>query len=214
MFGVITFLPYNLSVRLQKYRRSASASFVLLSSHSSRGILSDPEREGLKELYSRLYSVQSSLIEITSSYMKYKEVTFNGKLIGSHKSRSNNSSLVMCVWEPLLSSTYNVLTTHSQPVAHAQEERPARINFLAKHTIHIHHESFTHVLFSASWFKRHPKRLSFGSPISVWECDIFDLSFISSLIPIQFIKSRTVSLVDSLDDTSGHVLFVVPCIDF
>ena len=40
-------------------------------SHSSKGILSRNEKEGLIELYSRLYSVQSSSVEIPSSYVRF-----------------------------------------------------------------------------------------------------------------------------------------------
>ena len=69
-------------------------------------------------------------------------------------------------------------------------------------------------MFSALWFKRHLMADTYGSPISIWECDIFDLPDVSSIVPIQFIRSRTVSLIDKLDDTYGTVLFVSPCIDF
>lgn len=130
--------------------------------------------------------------------MKYKEVTLNGKVIGAYNSRSKNSSVVMCTWDPVLSLTYNA--------SQVQEERPARVNYFAKHTVCVEEKRFTHLLFSAAWFKHHPKQLSCGSPISVWQCDIFDLSPVS--------KSRTVSLVDVLDNTYGQALFVIPCIDF
>lgn len=183
---------------------------VHFPSCSTRGVLNVSEKRNLAELYSRLYSVQSSLIDVPSSYIKYREVTLNGKTIGSFHSRSKNSSIVMCSWKPFLASSYE----HTQIVEQESEQRPARIDYFMKHTVRIESKTFTHVLFSASWFKSHPKRNSFGPPISVWECDIFDLSLLSSIIPIQFISSRTVSLVDTLDDSFGKAIFVIPCIDF
>lgn len=127
-------------------------------------------------------------------------MTLNGKVLGSHNSRSKNSSVVMCVWNPLLSSAGN------------DQERPVRIDFFAKHSVNIEQKSLTHLLFSGSWFKHHPNQLSLGPPITVWEYDLFDSSVISNLIPVQFIKSRTISIVDTLS-TTGHALFLIPCID-
>ena len=47
-----------------------------------------------------------------------------------------------------------------------------------------------------------------------WFCyyDVFEVGGMHSLVPIQFVKCRTVSLVDKLDGES--VLFLSPCIDF
>ena len=94
------------------------------------------------------------------------------------------------------------------------EERPAKVNYFIKHTITISNHSATVLLFSASWFKHHQKNNHFGRPMSVWECDLFDDPEVSHLIPVQFIRRRTVSLVDVFDDTLGSALFVIPCIDF
>ena len=77
----------------------------------------------------------------------------------------------------------------------------------------MHGTCYSHILFSAMWFKQHPMADSYGSPISIWECDIFDIPEVSYIIPIQFIRCRTVSLVDKLNDTYGTVLFVSPCVD-
>ena len=54
--------------------------------------------------------------------------------------------------------------------------------------------------------------LLFGQPVTVWECDIFELFGCHSTIPVQLIKSRTVSCLYKLNEES--VLLVVPCIDF
>ena len=47
----------------------------------------------------------------------------------------------------------------------------------------------------------------FGKPATVWEHDSFELC---NFIPIEKSNSRTVSLVDNLDDVFGNVLFVSP----
>lgn len=45
------------------------------------------------------------------------------------------------------------------------------------------------------------------TPVSIWEHDIFEMPTIS-LLPVQFIKSRTISLVDVMENF-GNVLYVV-----
>lgn len=180
---------------------------ISLPSHSSRGILSSAEINGLKCMYSRLYQVSVSSLEVNSAFKKYKTISLNGKQVGSYNSRCRSSSTMMCLWHPLFSQ-------HVVASPQSSEQRPAKINYFAKHTVIINGEYHTHLLFSASWFKRHYKVDAFGSPISLWECDLFDLPEVSSIIPVQFIRCRTVSLVDKLDDTHGNVLFIVPCIGF
>ena len=86
--------------------------------------------------------------------------------------------------------------------------------FLAKHNIEVNGIRHSLILFSASWFKYHPDKYIFGKPITVWECDIYETPGSHSIIPVEFIEFRTVSLVDQLSNISGHVLLVCPCIDF
>lgn len=199
-----TFLPPSLDIEgIKDWSIETGLLDANLPSYSSRGILSSTERGGLRELYSRLYSVSPSVIEVNAMFIKYK---INGKQLGAHNSRSCRSSIVMCNWEPILSATHPNESTH--------EDRPARINFFAQHRVLIQNKYYTHLLFSASFFKHHSKKMSCGSPITVWEHDIFDISGISSLVPVQFIKCRTVTLVDHLDDSSGCALFVIPIVDF
>lgn len=93
-------------------------------------------------------------------------------------------------------------------------DRPARINYFVKHTVIINNKPLGHLLFSAIWFKKHQQNNVFGKPISVWECDLFDIPSVSSIIPVHFIKCRTVSLTDVLDSNYGNALFVTPCVDF
>ena len=95
-----------------------------------------------------------------------------------------------------------------------QEIRPARINYLAKHTVTVQEERYEHLLVSVSWFKHHPLENIFGKPVSIWECDLFETPGVHSVIPVQFIRSRTVSLIDKIQEHDPTVLFVVPCVDF
>ena len=53
----------------------------------------------------------------------------------------------------------------------------------------------------------------YEKPITVWEPDTFETDYHHSVIPIQFIASRTVSLIDEVDGL-GSALFVIPCINF
>ena len=68
----------------------------------------------------------------------------------------------------------------------------------------------THLLVNLSWFKYHPKNVAFGKPITLWYHDLFEDCGIHSFIPVQFIRSRSASFIDKLDDES----IVVGIIDF
>lgn len=162
---------------------------------------SQSQTNGLEQLYCTLHSVSSTSITMTSSFRKYKEITLYQRQLGCHRSRSSSSSLVMASWNLTLNGDDE------------EAVRPARINYFAEHSVCIDNTWVTHLLFSASWFKTHPKQQDYGKPISLWECDIFEIPGQYSILPVQAIKCRTVSLEDKLE--SGEtVLFICPCIDF
>ena len=66
------------------------------------------------------------------------------------------------------------------------------------------------MLVSLSWFQRHEQQHSSGKPVTIWEYDLFCNAGIFRFIPVQLIISRTVTLVDKMDEHSGRVLFVSP----
>ena len=173
---------------------------VLLPPHSARGTFSVAEREELRKLYSKLYKTPFESMVVNCSFVKYRNIFMYGKQVGSHNSRSRNSSVVMCHYDSLLPKS-------------SKSDRPARINYFAKHTVLIGDKSITHLLFSASFFKIHPQQTELGQPLSIWECDIFESPEIS-ILPVHFIKCRTVSLVDVFGDSYGNVLLVIPCVNF
>ena len=90
--------------------------------------------------------------------------------------------------------------------------RAVQIDFFCKSIVEINGESKTHLLVSLAWFKPHPKSYELGKPTTVWYHDLFELHGFHSIIPVQFLTSRAVSLIEQLDNES--VLFVCPCIDF
>ncbi len=111
--------------------------------------------------------------------------------MGSHKSRSSSSSIVLA----------------KRYIYPSDEERPCQVHFYARHAPCINGSSVTFLLFYATWFKPHRDVSLYGKPVSIWESDVFELSDTYSLLPVQFIQSRTVSLVDKLP-TNETVLFV------
>lgn len=62
-----------------------------------------------------------------------------------------------------------------------------------------------------SWYKFHHKMLSLGKPLTVWSPDIFEPEGVHSIIPIQMLKSRVVSLQTKIEDET--VLIVSPCVE-
>ena len=87
-----------------------------------------------------------------------------------------------------------------------------RINYFARHSVCVQGSLHNMVLFSASWFKPHSCNDKYGKPVTVWECDLFEVHGLYSILPIHFIRYRTISCVDKVNDASA--LLVCPCIDF
>ena len=106
---------------------------VSLPSHSIKGVFSTAELEGLKMMYSRLYSISPSSIDVCSAFMKYRMVSLNSKAIGSHNSRCRSSSILMCLWHPIFSD-YSYIPPAPYDCVFKQ---PARVNYFAKHTVII-----------------------------------------------------------------------------
>ena len=152
----------------------------------TRAVFDASEMEELLQLLTILYPTSINR-EISSLYCKYSSVMMGGKVFGSFKSRSKNSSIILAELNG--------------------DRRPARINYFAKVTTLIDGISDIQILVCLSWYKHHAQKAICGKPVTVWEHDLFELC---SFIPVQQIKSRTVSLVDKLDDVFGTVLFVSP----
>ena len=161
------------------------------------------EVDQLQQLYSRMYQVPESIIEVCSMFKRYRAVLFGGVSLGSHKSRSRSSSIVIAEW--------NVGLLVVPRDGEENEKRPVRINYFAKHTAHIGTTAHTHFLVHVSWFNSHPQKFTCGKPVTVWEHDIFELH---NVIPIQLLCFRTVSLIDKLSESHGHALFVSPLLDY
>lgn len=175
----------------------------MYSNHYTRQVLLGNQKHNLIKLYTKLYSISSSALEISSVYFKYSSVEINGKRVGSHGNRTQSSSIVMVSCNNQLFCTKLAITLKS---------RAARVDYFCKHVVTINGENHTVTLVSLSLFKIHPKSSEFDKPVTVYNCDIFEPEGIYSLIPVQFIEIRCVSLLDKLDRES--VLFVCPCVDF
>ena len=173
---------------------------IVLPKCFTRCLFVSDEIEELKLLYSKLYP--DADIEVYSSFKKYYSINVYGKQLGSCRSRSSHSSVVMIKWN-------NFLFNPSTPID--DELRPARINYFASFYVKVDNEDRPNVIVSVSWFRQHPLKNSCGKPLTVWENDIFETS-ICTLIPIQFVNGRTVSLVDIVG--LSNALIVCPCVDF
>lgn len=147
-------------------------------------------------MYCNLYKVQVDYVEIAQTCLAYKSLTMNGYRFGTYKDRSASSSIVMTYYD----------TNSFQKCATL---RAARINQFYKHSVTINNELKSHLLVSLSLYEEYPQRLSCGKPVTICYKDLFQSAH-DSLIPVQLISSRAVSLVDELN--GDLVLFVVPCI--
>ena len=78
---------------------SLPAFEVLIPKHSCHRVLDGTQKHCLVELYTYLYSVSRSAIDISSVYMQYPSIFANGKQLGSHRSRTASSSIVIANWD-------------------------------------------------------------------------------------------------------------------
>ena len=155
--------------------------------HSAkRSVFNSSELDEIKKVLLRLNSTCKE-IEVCSTFTKYSTIKMKGIVYGSAQSRAKNTSIVFAELET--------------------ETRPARIEYFAKVSVTIDGTSKTVVMVCMKWYKNHCDRDACGKPVTIWECDIFDLCTLS---PLDIIKCRTVSLVDKLNDSTGNVLFVSP----
>ena len=155
-----------------------------------RCVFNSYEFDKVKETLSAIYPANDQLelaIDISKIYQKYSFITFNEKVYGNYKSRSKNSSIVLAEFK--------------------DEAQPARINFFAKVSASVNGAQNFYVLVCLNWFARHIKVHACGNPVTVWHSNLFDMY---NFMPLDSIKSRTVSVVSKLDDTTGNVLFVSP----
>ena len=154
--------------------------------NSTRCVFNLSELDELTLLFSETYST-STAFEMFSTYSKYSIIGMGGKVYGSHKSRSNSSSIILAELNA--------------------ETRPARINYFAKVSTLVDGTHHNHIVVCLSWFKCHVQKNLCGKPVTIWEHNLFDLC---NFLPVQNIVCRTVSLVDKLDNVFGNVLFVSP----
>ena len=117
-------VPFNWSLDVIKHA-------VWLPKHYVRGIFDSSELLLLDQLYTHLYSVGSSDIEIPSSFFKYTSIRIFTNVLEAYKSRSSSSCVVMALWD----STF-FINSHDN-LASEKKFRPARINFFVKHTVSI-----------------------------------------------------------------------------
>ena len=184
---------------------------VVLPLNYCRNILDSSQLAWLSKLYKSLYSVEEDSLDIPSFCKKYRTIQLDGKHLGSYKSRSTSSSIVLVTWNSDLFGT-PVASGISLP---NNLLRAARIDYFLLHSVTINGANFEHLLVSLSWFLYHPKFESKGKPITVWCHDLFEPSGVHTIVPVQLIKNRVVSLICSNSGVvpGESVLLVCPCIE-
>ena len=83
---------------------------------------------------------------------------------------------------------------------------PAQINYFGKLSFGVNEESHSCVVVSVNWFVNHPDKDVCGKSTTVWD----NLFQCTGYIYPECIKSKTITLVDKLNDSTGNVLFVSP----
>ena len=163
-----------------------------LCSYHSLHILDSTEHKDLHTLYSRLYNTSLSALKVPNSCWKYTSMSIRDKRIGSFRSRSTCSSIVLATWNSTLfgpmalSSVENIKQNlgDSNPV---EITRAARIESIFIHTMTFKEKQYSHLLLSLSWFKAHRDMFKMGKPTTVWCPDIFEIGGTHSIVPIQLL---------------------------
>ena len=167
--------------------------------------LSSSAREQLKELYSELYAKPLAEINVCTIVHKYSTVKLGTISLGSYKSRSQTSSVLLAQWNPKLFGLNSATNVGSD-----YELRPLQIKYFVKHSMSIRNRTLSHFLVFVKWFKPHPPKNVCGKPVTIWEHELFEHE---NFIPIQLLRNRTVSVIDHLSDADGRVLFISPLLD-
>ena len=186
-------------------------SFILCKSRSRYSFM-ESQSHLLKLLYSKLFSLPLSSIEMSNFCWKYKSVKINEETIGSHKTISQSSSIVAAWWNIELFGKPLSSIVEGQLEPGQDLLRPAKIKEFYLHQFNINGTSKTILLVSLSWYQFHPKMLLLGKPLTIWCSSIFETQGLYSIVPIQMIKCRTVSTITDIDHE--HVLIMCPCIEF
>ena len=97
---------------------------VVLPKHYARDVFDSSEVSLLCHLYSRLYSVQSSDIEVPASFQKYSTCHLFSSLLGGYKSRSSASSIVMAMSDSIYFTAPHEITSISSS---QKDHRPASL---------------------------------------------------------------------------------------
>lgn len=185
-----------------------------LHSYRSLYILDSTEQKDLQ--YFIFETIRFTVI-YTLSTLFLLEVHFNVYKRQSHCGRSICSSIVLATWNSTLfgpmalSFVDNVEQNlgDSKPV---EISCATRIESIFIHTMTFKEKQYSHVLLSLSWFKAHRHMFKIGKPATVWCPDIFESGGTHSIVPVQLLKCRAVSLNVTIDSERLHA--VCPCIGF
>ena len=129
---------------LQEWTLDSLGSCIDLPKFSSRCVLDSRQQDCIINLYSYLYSVSVTEIDIAHTCSSYSSVTLDGTFFGTNKSRSAASSIIIAQWDSSLTM---------RPSAPISELQATRIDKFYKHTITIKDEVKVHMLASLSWYK-------------------------------------------------------------
>ena len=97
---------------------SSSTHSILLPSRYTRSLFNSDDMEALTRLYAEFYSMPldgdlDRKLEIHPSFCKFVTLTINGKVYGSHTSRSKSSSIILAkLSDEIRPTTINYFAIH------------------------------------------------------------------------------------------------------
>ncbi len=149
-------------------------SDVVLPTYRSRYTLNDVQVEELSDLLCKLYSLAPSSVEVSRFAWNYTSVEVRGKQLGTYKSRSQASSIVLAMWKSDIFGSPVLSCPELREQTPQELLRATKINHFLLHTISVSGKPLTHLFASLSWNQSHPQLQSLGKPLTVWSNNLYE----------------------------------------
>lgn len=154
-----------------------------------QGIFSSEESKHLLSIYLQLYP-DMTIPSLSLFYTLCNRVTLGGECLGSLKSRSHKSAVVMAYWPGRGGNLSDI--------DYSKRMRVGVVNHYIRHQITLQGEQQEHVFACVSWKIRHPYEDWFGVSATVC-CNIFEESGPCMYLPVQRINCRCASALLSVE---------------
>ena len=124
-----------------------------------------------------------SVVHVSRLCWRFLRVKFGDQLYSSQAARTDRNSFICAYW----------LGDDEASISTAASCRPGCVQYYIKHNVSVECDNgqqlITMYLGYITWYKRHPEKAYFPSPVTLWDLDNVPLS-VASFMPISRIICR------------------------